>query len=90
MSDVKTAFENYLKMATGVITCEEYYDKYLTDKIDEAIQDMHWNREFDAKYLFNIMITDASESKIVLQDLENFDYEDFFWNIYKSSEKGLS
>ncbi len=54
--------------------------------IDEA----YWGDNFKAERFFNVLKEEATKRSVTLSDIEEFDYEDYYWNLYENSEKGLS
>lgn len=74
------------------MTCEEFYDKYMVEYIDRYIQESHIRADFNPRVCFAMLQVAASMrfNEFTIIDLETFDYDSFFYNIYRCTEKGLS
>ena len=73
------------------MTCEQFFDKHYDDHdLSSWIDEMYWERSFSSEKIFNDMVKAADSLKIELTDKDDFDYEEFFWNVYQCTEKGLS
>lgn len=69
----------------------EYAKKFVdSDTFDNYVQNAYWNRRFNPETVVEIMIRDAVLNNILLDNLEYFDYDNFFYKAYLDSEKGLS
>lgn len=72
-------------------TCEDYFDSLHNSYcFDSLIDEAHWGDDFNAESFFEFGKSYATESGVLLTDLESFDYETYFWTMFDSSEKGLS
>ena len=71
------------------MTCEDFYDRE-PQEFDTYMDEMYWEDAFSAEKLFEKMKKEAKGEGIKLVDEADFDYEDFFWEVYKTIEKGLS
>jgi len=60
------------------------------DRFDEYVQDSYWRRNFDSELIFDLMLHEANSENIILDGVENFDYDNFFHAAFEHMEKGLS
>lgn len=72
-------------------TCEEFADHldnhyFFSEMIDEA----YWGRDFKAILFFGALVREAESRGVTLTDVRDWDFDSWFWNLYHSSEKGLS
>lgn len=73
------------------MTCEQFANSLWNDMFfDPIIDDMYWSRDYRSETLLNAMKAEAQERGVLLEDLGNWDYDEFFYEIYCSTEKGLS
>lgn len=73
------------------MTCMEYFEKHFdNENLSEQFDEMYWAMNFSSDKLFKEMCYDAKERGIQLTDEEYWEYDEVFWNAYKSTEKGLS
>lgn len=79
-----------MKSASHEMSCEDYFDAHFADECDDMIQDMYWSDSYSTDKLFNAMVADAKKHGIKLSDEETWNYDKFFHNVWKSTEKGLS
>lgn len=70
--------------------CREYFDSCFEQKADDYIQEAYWERNFNTDTLFDMMIRDAKRKGISFEDEEEWNYDKFFYDLYKDTEKGLS
>lgn len=57
---------------------------------DDVVDGAFWNKSFKSETFFEAMKAEAERRDISLSDSEEWDYENYFWNLYQCSEKGLS
>ena len=74
------------------MTCEEFYDSYSSaqDMIDEYVQDQYWDGGCNTESMFRALCALAKEKGVTLTDEADWSYDDFFYNVYQCTEKGLS
>lgn len=74
------------------LTCEEFYEAYAVDHIDEVIQDLFWDDPAIDRMLiiFESLKRLAKKEGVFLTDVNSWDYDAFFYNIWECTEKGLS
>ena len=73
------------------MTCEQFFDKhYDNDELYSWIDEMYWEDSFSSDKMFDAMQELAKKKNVKLTDAENWDYDKFFYNIWKTAEKGLS
>jgi hypothetical protein len=72
------------------VTCEEFYDSHCSDWVDEMMQEQFWDGGVDTNKITDAFLAWAYQKNIQLTDLESFDSDKFFYNIYQCTEKGLS
>lgn len=74
------------------MTCLDYIemvdstDYWLSGLCDE----MHWEGGVDTERLFEYVVDRATQEGVTLTDVDSFDYDAVLYNIYESTEKGLS
>lgn len=72
-------------------TCEAFAEDlwnqwFFDDLIDEA----YWGRSFNAMRFFFALVNEAEKRGVELTDVRDWDFDSYFWEMYRSSEKGLS
>lgn len=73
------------------LTCEEFFEKYFdNDSLNIMIEEMYWEKNFNAHFLFEQMKKSALNLDVDLVDENDWEYDIFFYNIYNNTEKGLS
>lgn len=74
------------------MTCEEFFEAYIMDdrNLDAMIDEMYWTDDFDSEAMFDYLKQEAKKNHVTLTDEEEWDYDKFFYTIYKETEKGLS
>jgi hypothetical protein len=79
--------------ATEEMTCDEFVEGYMLDDrdFDSLIDEMlRIDGGPSSEKMFNFMKDLAKEEGVRLTDIEDFDYDDYFYEVYKNTEKGLS
>lgn len=73
------------------LNTEDFAEKLVNEFFfDSVIDDMHWAKDYKPAVLFKLLTNEAQKRGITLSDKEEWDFESFFSNLYKSTEKGLS
>lgn len=74
------------------LTCEQFIDRSfkLEESINNYIQDSFYSEDFSPEVCLKIMIELNQDSEVLLTDLEDFDYDGYFSELYTVTEKGLS
>lgn len=73
------------------LTCEEFFEKYFdNDSFNIMLEEMYWEKNFNAHFLFEQMKKLALNLGVDLVDENDWEYSIFFYNIYNNTEKGLS
>jgi hypothetical protein len=71
--------------------CEDLADKLANgDRFDTYIQESFWERNFKTSACLEILVDEANERSIQLVDLDEWDFDKYFYNMYRCTEKGLS
>jgi hypothetical protein len=74
-----------------MINAKDYADDFSMSKaFEDYIDSAYWSDSFDTEEAFQMMMDSAQENGILLDNVDEFDYDRFFYEIYKDSEKGLS
>lgn len=74
-----------------LMDCESFLDTLVNEMyFDEMIDTMHWSRDFDSYKLWLVAIAESVDRKIALSGCEDFDYDTYFYDLYKCGEWGLS
>lgn len=79
-----------LSKAKFKMSCAEFYEAIAVDEIDGVIQDLYWDGGFSADDLFLALRRLAAKVGVELTDADDWEFERFFWEVWKSAEKGLS
>lgn len=74
------------------MTCEEFFESYMDagNHWNTLADEMYWEGRFSADQCFASMRRMAEREGVTLTDVAAFQYEDFFYNAYRNTEKGLS
>lgn len=74
------------------MTCEDFFHSYMDsgNYWNTLADEMYWGRNFSADRCFASMKRLAARENVTLTDVKMFQYEDFFYNAYQNTEKGLS
>ena len=74
------------------MTCEEFYDadSAVSYIYETVIQEQYWEDGYDGQQLFALLKERAAEQGITLTDIETFNDDRFFYDVYQCTEKGLS
>lgn len=73
------------------ITYQEFADRLEnTYFFDSLIDEMYWSDSFSAGRFVSALEAEAERQGAQLIGIGQFDYEDYFWQLYAASEKGLS
>jgi hypothetical protein len=78
-------------MNNKTMSCEDFAE--LLDNnyfFDQLVDEQYWTDGFKADPFFTDLKDEAKKRGIVLSNVDDFDYEKYFQNVYSSSEKGLS
>ena len=72
-------------------TCEDFADdldnvSYFSKMVNEA----HRNQDFSSDRFFDRLKAEAFDRNIQLTDIEDFEYDEYFYNLYKWSEKEIA
>lgn len=67
--------------------CEDFADR---EDFSEMCDEMYWEDNFDADRFLDALVFRASEQRVRLTDIFEWDYDKYFWNMYRCTEKGLS
>ena len=67
-----------------------FFDKYAEGPIDDYIQNAVWSGDFSTDKAYDILLNLAKKKRVDIVDKDDFDYDRFFHDLYKSTEKGLS
>lgn len=74
-----------------IVNAVDYANDYVNeDSFNEYVQHAFYTRDFDAETVLEMMIRDAARHNVLLKDIHNFDYDEFFYQAYLDTEKGLS
>jgi hypothetical protein len=77
--------------ATEEMTCEDFFDSYMDNHDWSTMADeMHWEDNFSSERCFKKMKELAKHHHVKLTNEDDFDYDEFFYQTYKDTEKGLS
>jgi len=69
----------------------DFADKYVeTEQFEDYVQDSHWNQSFNTDRALCHMLDNAEERGVEIVNLDSFDADQFFWEVYNSMERGLS
>lgn len=62
------------------------------EMMDEIIQEMVWDGDgsFNADKLLKAIVDAAEKDGVIITDKDEFNYHDYFYNIWQCTEKGLS
>lgn len=72
------------------MTCEEFYEAYAVNSIDDCMQELYWDGGYSSQVLMDHLGALAMAENIILSDYDTWNYETFFWDVYRNTEKGLS
>jgi hypothetical protein len=72
------------------MNCADYFDANWQMQCDRIIQEQYWDGGVNTDALFDSMKRDAAKDGVTLTDTDTWDYEDFFYQTYRDTEKGLS
>ena len=77
--------------ASAEETCEEFSSGLENHYFfDSLVDEQYWADDFKAESYFEMLKNEAKKKNIKLSDADDFDYETYYWELYKASEKGLS
>ena len=57
---------------------------------DLVFDEMHWSDGYSSSALLNMTAERAKRDEVTIADLETCDYDRWFFQTYKTTEKGLS
>lgn len=74
------------------MTCEEFAESLVNDGFfSEMNGESYWSQSFNSDRYFEAMKEEAAKKNITLSDVEEWDYDKFMYEVYKSDpDKGLS
>jgi hypothetical protein len=75
------------------MACKDYLDSVDYHRIDTWVDECYYDGGMtskDMENMFNTLVKEAKEQGITLVDEADFDYENYFENVYDCAEKGLS
>ncbi len=73
------------------IEAKDYAEGFVeTHDFNEYIDESYWDRDFDTDHCLEWMLSDAKKEGYELTNVDAFDHDGFFYNVYKCTEKGLS
>lgn len=89
--EYKRYFEELYQRVKKSMTCAQYAE-HLDGKggYSQIIDELYWSGGCDTKTLFLYTQKCAEADGIILIDVDEFEYDPYFWDLYQSSEKGLS
>jgi hypothetical protein len=71
--------------------CEEFADELYNDYFfDTEIDEQYWSGGVNTTALFKSLCAEADKRGVVLTDVGEWDYDTYFYDVYRSTEKGLS
>lgn len=77
--------------AMKLVNVAEYANEYVNDDaFSEYAQHAFYSRTFDTELAFELMLRSASRQNVLLTNVDSFDYDEFFYQAYLDTEKGLS
>jgi hypothetical protein len=84
--------EDYENSRRNEMLCQDYADMLDNNYFFQSmVEDAYWSKSGPQPAdFFARMVEQAVKDKIVLIDMETFDYEEYFYNLYEHTEKGLS
>ncbi len=65
-------------------------DFSMTKVFEDYVDSAFWSRSFSSDEAYHMMLDEAAENGIILEGLDEFDYDNFFYETYKDAERGLS
>jgi hypothetical protein len=72
-------------------TCQDFADSLDNTMDYESLVDEQFRSNgFNAEQFYKFTLKMAAKEGVTLTDTDSWDYESYFWNLYKTSEKGLS
>jgi len=73
------------------MNCSDFFESYMDNNDWNTLCDeMYWDQNFDSEYCFKKMKELAKKQNIFLIDQDIWDYDSYFYTVYKNTEKGLS
>ena len=73
------------------MTCNDFFDNhYDNDELSSWIDEMYWGDNFTTDRLFEDMVSKAATLNVKLTDVDDWDYDRHFYDVWSSTEKGLS
>jgi hypothetical protein len=78
-----------LKVAESM-SCADFFDACLDNDWDSFADEMYWSDSYNSDACFDWLKARADREGVILTDVEEFEYDKFFWNTYRDTEKGLS
>jgi hypothetical protein len=81
-----TADDNPTTMSAADYAEHFTYGRWFEEYVDES----YWLDSFSTYEALEVMVMSAKDEGIHLFDLEEFDYDKYFWEAYRGMEKGLS
>jgi hypothetical protein len=72
------------------MSCAEFFLAYLDSDWDSFADEMYWSDSYSSDACFDWLKARADREGVILTDVEEFEYDKFFWNTYRDTEKGLS
>jgi len=78
--------------ATEEMSCADFFESYMDNyhDWDTFADEMYWEDSFSSDKCFEKMKHLAKKHNVKLKDEHTFDYDKFFYQTYKDTEKGLS
>lgn len=59
-------------------------------RYDYIIDEMFWGDGYSAEQFYKLTVSIAETEKVIIIDKDDFSYDEYFWNLWQSTEKGLS
>lgn len=79
-----------LQQNFAIMKCEDYLEQFWLDNCYELMDEMFWDRSFSSSKLCDYMLSHATSNNVLLIDMQDWNYDDSFYNTYQDMEKGLS
>ena len=77
--------------AGEAMTCADFFIAYCDDADWNMMCDeFYWGDSFSSDACFDWLRARADRESVHLTDVDTWDYDSYFWNTYRDTEKGLS
>lgn len=71
--------------------CQEFIDDmYNTYFFDKLCDEVYWNDSNVTSTMWKALLKKAFEMGVILEDADEFNYDDVLYDLYQNTEKGLS